>query len=59
MKKIDTWDWNIHDANKIASGKLLRYVIYETFAMNGLLTAFQVSIDPYCSVEVVDRSDLD
>ena len=47
MKRIDTWDWNIHSANKLASGKILRYVIYETFAMNGLLSAFQVSHTVY------------
>ena len=33
---------NLFKANQIADGKILRYVIHETFAMNGLLSAFQV-----------------
>ena len=39
---------NLFKANQIADGKILRYVIHETFAMNGLLSAFQV-----CGTSVV------
>ena len=47
---------NLFKANQIADGKILRYVIHETFAMNGLLSAFQVCPIPYGALYILDTS---
>ena len=46
---------NLFKANQIADGKILRYVIHETFAMNGLLSAFQVWGVIYLRYQCSDR----